>query len=302
VPDLWVAGDEGVVHPLLVAAVKAEYIRALEAKDVLKAEKAAPGDAVVKAKAELLRTELYAAHPDFISGALPVRDLLLRMFESKSLVDDALRVVWADERCFDPDVAPRSASFKRLGCVNNAGVADTKPLNIALIGCGQMGHIQALNAAVDPCFAVTWVIDVNQASAEKLAALPAFADAPPHVATDYQTALADDSLDAVLVLTPPSTHTEMSVAALRAGKHVCCEKPMCLSMEDAETMVAVAEEQSAEEGEEGAAPAPVFFLAYPRRFGIDDHKVHALALCAGWHCCCAWRCSPPISMYHIQLQ
>jgi len=127
-----------------------------------------------------------------------------------------------------------------------------------------MGHAHGVNAALDPCFRVTWVVDVNQASAEKLAALAVFADARPRVSTDYQEALQDVNLDAVLVLTPPSTHKDISVTALQAGKHVCCEKPMCLSEEEADEIVRISETMGNK---------AIFFLAYPRRFGIDDHKI-----------------------------
>jgi len=48
----------------------------------------------------------------------------------------------------------------------------------------------------------------------------------PHVFTDYRDLLTLDAVDAVSVVTPPFVHRETTVAALRAGKHVFCEKPM----------------------------------------------------------------------------
>jgi predicted dehydrogenase len=62
-------------------------------------------------------------------------------------------------------------------------------------------------------------------------------------------------------------HRERHEAKL---KHACCEKPMCLSMEEANEMTCAIEAMKVDGA---AAPPPVFFLAYPRRFGIDDHKI-----------------------------
>lgn len=57
------------------------------------------------------------------------------------------------------------------------------------------------------------------------------------VYTDYRELLADDSIDAVHVLTPNVSHAEITVAALDAGKHVLCEKPMAISSTEAQMML-----------------------------------------------------------------
>ena len=60
--------------------------------------------------------------------------------------------------------------------------------------------------------------------------------------TDYRDLLALDDVDAVSVCLPPFLHAPASVDALRAGKHVLCEKPMCCTVEEAESMVSAAKE------------------------------------------------------------
>ena len=55
--------------------------------------------------------------------------------------------------------------------------------------------------------------------------------------TDYRELLADPGVDAVVVAVPDQGHREMSLAALDAGKHVLCEKPMALTLEDCRAMV-----------------------------------------------------------------
>jgi predicted dehydrogenase len=47
----------------------------------------------------------------------------------------------------------------------------------------------------------------------------------------------------VIIATPPNTHAELALMLLRGGKHVICEKPLCLSTEEAEAMIRTAEEQ-----------------------------------------------------------
>lgn len=55
----------------------------------------------------------------------------------------------------------------------------------------------------------------------------------PHVYTDYRDLLANPDIDAVSICTWNNSHAEISIAALRAGKHVLCEKPLSKTLEEA---------------------------------------------------------------------
>src|SRR5262249_24743439 len=59
--------------------------------------------------------------------------------------------------------------------------------------------------------------------------------------TDFRQMLADPRIEAVAIATPVSTHFDLSMAALRAGKHVFVEKPMTESTKQAEELIAEAE-------------------------------------------------------------
>ena len=59
---------------------------------------------------------------------------------------------------------------------------------------------------------------------------------------DWRSAVTRCDVDAVLVCTPPHVHAEIGIAAMRAGKHVLCEKPMTRTITEAEQLVRVAQE------------------------------------------------------------
>jgi predicted dehydrogenase len=61
-----------------------------------------------------------------------------------------------------------------------------------------------------------------------------------HVETDWRALIARDDVDVVDVCTPGDTHAEIAVAALEAGKHVLCEKPLANSVAEAEAMAEAA--------------------------------------------------------------
>ncbi|KAA0120631.1 Gfo/Idh/MocA family protein [Mycolicibacterium sp. P9-22] len=60
--------------------------------------------------------------------------------------------------------------------------------------------------------------------------------------TDLDEALALPGVEAVVIATPPATHAELVLTALRHGKHVLCEKPFSTGIDDARTMVTAAEQ------------------------------------------------------------
>jgi predicted dehydrogenase len=62
-----------------------------------------------------------------------------------------------------------------------------------------------------------------------------------HVETDWRALVARDDVDLVDVCTPGDTHAEIAIAALEAGKHVLCEKPLANTVEEAEAMNRAAE-------------------------------------------------------------
>ena len=107
-----------------------------------------------------------------------------------------------------------------------------QPLGYGLIGCGLFGQFCLEQyETIDGLRAVA-VADVD------LEAAQAVADRFGLQACDSPEALfVSDDIDIVHVATPPSTHTDLVMAALRAGKHVLCEKPLATKIGDARRMV-----------------------------------------------------------------
>jgi predicted dehydrogenase len=112
------------------------------------------------------------------------------------------------------------------------------PFRIAIIGCGWAGtrHARAFAACGGT---VTWAVDVNIARAE---ALRTALDGEPRVTADYHQALADGEVDAVDICLPHNLHGEVGVDAAQAGKHILCEKPIAATLEEADEMIAAAED------------------------------------------------------------
>jgi predicted dehydrogenase len=66
-----------------------------------------------------------------------------------------------------------------------------------------------------------------------------------HTETDWRTLLVRDDVQLVDICTPGNTHAEIAIAALEAGKHVLCEKPLANTVAEAEAMTAAAERAAA---------------------------------------------------------
>jgi predicted dehydrogenase len=109
-------------------------------------------------------------------------------------------------------------------------------MRTALIGAGYWGSNLARNLAATDVTELVWVVDPDLARAERLARPTGAA-----TAANVDEILRDDNVEAVAIATPAATHHELTMAALRAGKHVLVEKPIASSYEQGAEMVAEAE-------------------------------------------------------------
>lgn len=108
--------------------------------------------------------------------------------------------------------------------------------SVALVGAGFMGRMHGeVYGALDGANLVL-VCDKDLSKAEAVAG--------PHggrSVADFEAVLSDPAIDVVDICLPTDLHADFTVRALSAGKHVICEKPMALSVADADRMVSAAE-------------------------------------------------------------
>lgn len=111
------------------------------------------------------------------------------------------------------------------------------PIGTAIVGYGYWGPNLARNVAERPELALRALCDHDRAQ------LSAFGNRHPQARAveDFDAILCDDTIEAVVVATPPKTHYALVKRALEAGKHVLVEKPLATRLSDAHELADLAE-------------------------------------------------------------
>ncbi|WP_078957607.1 Gfo/Idh/MocA family protein [Streptomyces glaucescens] len=141
-----------------------------------------------------------------------------------------------------------------------------RPVRAAIVGTGAIArgeHLPALAAlAEEGETEVVAAVDVDADAVEAFCAQGGI----PHAHTDLARMLREQRPDLVCVCTPPTLHREQTVAALRAGAWVWCEKPPVPSLADFDAVQA----------EEGADGGPYAAIVFQHRFGSGAAHVRRL--------------------------
>lgn len=118
---------------------------------------------------------------------------------------------------------------------------EQKKLGVCLIGCGRAGMIHARNyknkvenARMVAC--VDAVEAAAKAAAEEMGITKYY--------TDYHAILNDPEVDAVVVVAPTDLHKQIVVDCAAAGKHIFCEKPMAMTVEECDEMIAACQKHN----------------------------------------------------------
>jgi len=111
-------------------------------------------------------------------------------------------------------------------------------IRIGVIGVGQIGkhHLNTYDKISDA--EIVAVADINEAEVHRVAEEHKI----PHIYSDFRELLKRDDIVAVDVCLHNNFHAPVSIAAMQAGKHVYCEKPLAGSYRDAEAMVTASKE------------------------------------------------------------
>jgi predicted dehydrogenase len=110
-------------------------------------------------------------------------------------------------------------------------------VRLAIVGCGNISQLNVPGYLQHPQCEVDALCDTVPGRAEARARQWGIT---PKCYTDYAQVLNDPHIDAVELLTPTYLHAEQIVAALAAGKHVSCQKPMCTTVAEADQIIAAA--------------------------------------------------------------
>ncbi len=113
-------------------------------------------------------------------------------------------------------------------------------VNVGIIGSGFEADIHAESFRLMPDEAqVVAVASPTPGNAERFAKKHNI----PRWFTDYRTMLAEREIEMITITAPNQFHAQMTVDAAKAGKHVVCEKPLCMTLEEADLMLTTCREQ-----------------------------------------------------------
>lgn len=131
-----------------------------------------------------------------------------------------------------------------------------EPLSIGIVGTGWCGGIRAATAAASPLADALHIAEIDEARRLEVARQTA----PVTATASWEDLLVDPDIQALIIsTTPESTHYPMARAALTAGKHVLLEKPLALTLEEADELVALARSRGLK-----------FTIGYSQRFNAKQ--------------------------------
>lgn len=115
---------------------------------------------------------------------------------------------------------------------------DTPKVATAVIGVGNRGSYLLQGVIQQPNAKVAMLCDNKPDRLDKAAT--AAAKDNPATTSDWHKVIEDKSIEVVFIATPPYLHAEMAIAAIKAGKHVYCEKPVGLKPAEIKQLLAAA--------------------------------------------------------------
>lgn len=136
-------------------------------------------------------------------------------------------------------------------------------MRFGLVGAGRIGVVHASNLAANNSAVLVAVTDPDIERARGIVEAHGGT-----VAVDFEALLADGSIDALVIASPTTLHSEQVIAAARAGKAILCEKPLSLNLEEAKRCGAIV-----------AATGIPFMIALNKRFDPTiaelEHRLRA---------------------------
>ncbi len=132
-------------------------------------------------------------------------------------------------------------------------------IKAGIIGAGYIGEFHALAYYSLPNLKLALIVDQNLANAQKLAR-----QVQAEAASDLNALIASD-VDLVSICTPTPSHKGIAKALMQAGKHVLCEKPIARTLEQAQSMIEIADQTGVK-----------FMVAHVSRYEVDHRKAKVI--------------------------
>lgn len=148
-----------------------------------------------------------------------------------------------------------------------------KKVRFGLLGCGVISKIHVQGIANTEEAELVAVCDAVEANMEEYASTYG-----ARKYTDYAEMLKQDDIDIICICTPSGMHPEQTIQAAQAGKHVICEKPLAIKIEDIDRMIGACEKH-------GVLLSAIFpwrmspTMRFVKKF-IDDGGLGKLSLCS----------------------
>jgi predicted dehydrogenase len=116
------------------------------------------------------------------------------------------------------------------------------PVRVGLVGYGWWGKTMARNIVTSSWLKLVAVVETDPAVRAAMAQDTAITDCA--VTDNFSAFLNTPDMDAVILCSPHTFHADQIVAAAQAGKHVFCEKPLCMTLADAQRAIASCEQHA----------------------------------------------------------
>jgi len=216
------------------------------------------------------------------AGKLPVEKLTTHRFPVERAAD-AYTLVTSRREPFTGIVLeygePTAARRRRVE-LRAPKPADSAAFGVSLVGAGNFARLVLLPAMADAGFMPRGICTARGMSAEHTGRAKGFAFAT----TDVSELWRDEATRAVFIATRHDLHAELVVAALRAGKHVFVEKPLCIRPEELREIERTVEELGDR--------CPILTVGFNRRFAQAAQGVRAF-MSKGAPLSISYRFSPP---------
>jgi predicted dehydrogenase len=190
-------------------------------------------------------------------------DLAYEVLESKAVSLGILLRYSSEDRKPTPHLLSRTLQLESAG--GQARQAGANP-SVGMIGAGQYASAALLPGLKASGARLVTIVSNSGSSAAHWGRKYAFRDA----ATDSEAVFGDASIDAVVIATRHDTHARLVCDALKAGKHVFVEKPLCTTMEQLEQI------ESLYNSLKRNSSAPLLMVGFNRRFAPQIVKVKEL--------------------------